>query len=125
MEYMTCVPGKKTSPPNNCRVSLRGHLPRRSSRSAETREAGENSSLLLRIAEIPRQIAGDLGYLDPPARVSVNLHPKASECLISLNEMAIARFELTHGHALASPAGAGDWQTQTIGREVGRRRLRA
>jgi flagellar biosynthesis protein FlhA len=64
-------------------------------------EGAQNSPLLRRIAGIRRQMAGDLGYMVPPVRVTDNLQLKASEYVISLKGAEIGRFELIPNHDLA------------------------
>ncbi|MBS1824266.1 MAG: flagellar biosynthesis protein FlhA [Acidobacteria bacterium] len=67
-------------------------------------EGGPNSPLLKRIAAIRRQMASDLGYVMPSVRVTDNLSLRASEYLILLKGVEIARFELPPGHDLAIPS---------------------
>ncbi|MEO8025602.1 MAG: flagellar biosynthesis protein FlhA [Bryobacteraceae bacterium] len=57
-------------------------------------EGGANSPLLRRIANLRRQLAGEIGYLIPPVRVTDNLSLKVSEYLILLKGVEIARFDL-------------------------------
>src|SRR5579871_3661061 len=64
-------------------------------------EGGQNSPLLRRIAGIRRQLAGDLGFILPPVRVTDNLQLKASEYVILLKGAEIGRFELLLNHELA------------------------
>jgi flagellar biosynthesis protein FlhA len=64
-------------------------------------EGGQQSPLLRRIASIRRQLAGELGYILPPVRVTDNLTLKAREYLISIKGVEIARYELAHGCELA------------------------
>ena len=64
-------------------------------------EGGQNSPLLRRIASIRRQLAGELGYVLPPVRVTDNLTLKAREYTISIKGIEIARYELAHGCELA------------------------
>lgn len=66
-------------------------------------EGGQSSPLLRRIASIRRQIAGELGYVLPSVRVTDNLSLRASEYLILLKGVEIARFDLPPGHDLAIP----------------------
>jgi flagellar biosynthesis protein FlhA len=66
-------------------------------------EGGQNSPLLRRIASIRRQIAAELGYVLPSVRVTDNLSLRASEYVISLKGVEIARFDLPPGHELAIP----------------------
>lgn len=66
-------------------------------------EGGEHSALLRRIAGIRRQLAGELGYLLPPVRVTDNLSLKAREYSILLKGAEIGRFELPAGCELAIP----------------------
>lgn len=64
-------------------------------------EGGVNSTLLKRISVIRRQIAGELGYLLPPVRVTDNLELKAREYIVLIKGMEVARFELQAGCELA------------------------
>ena len=71
-------------------------------------EGEQNSPLLRRIASIRRQLAGDLGYLLPPVRVTDNLALRAREYVVSVKGAAVARYELPQGCELAIPVGAAD-----------------
>lgn len=64
-------------------------------------EGGANSPLLRRIASIRKQLAGDLGYVLPPVRVTDNLSLKAREYVVLLKGAEIARVEMPAGHELA------------------------
>jgi flagellar biosynthesis protein FlhA len=64
-------------------------------------EGGQNSALLRRIAAIRRQTVSELGYIMPSVRVMDNLSLRASEYLVQLKGIEIARFELPAGHDLA------------------------
>ncbi len=68
-------------------------------------EGGLNSPLLRRIAGIRRQMAGDLGYMLPPVRVTDNLALRAREYVILLKGAEITRYELPQGAELAIAAG--------------------
>jgi flagellar biosynthesis protein FlhA len=68
-------------------------------------DGGAQSPLLRRIAGIRRQLAGDLGYLLPPVRVTDNLALRAREYVILLKGSEIARYELPQGSELAIAAG--------------------
>jgi flagellar biosynthesis protein FlhA len=68
-------------------------------------EGGINSPLLRRISGIRRQLAGDLGYVFPPVRVTDNLSLRPREYLISLKGVEIARYEMPQGCDLAIPVG--------------------
>ena len=70
-------------------------------------DGGQESPLLKRISGIRRQLAGDLGYLLGPVRVTDNLALKAHEYVISLKGAEMARYELPQGCELAIPAGHG------------------
>lgn len=70
-------------------------------------EGGANSPLLRRIAGIRRQIAADIGYLVPAIRVNDNLQLRATEYLVLLKGVEIARFELMQNHDLAIHATGG------------------
>ncbi|HEY1241647.1 MAG TPA: flagellar biosynthesis protein FlhA [Bryobacteraceae bacterium] len=71
-------------------------------------DGGAESPLLRRIASIRRQLAGDLGYLLPPLRVSDNLALKSREYLICLKGVEISRYELPAACELAIPTGRAD-----------------
>ena len=68
-------------------------------------DGGANSQLLRRISGIRRQLAGDLGYIFPPVRVTDNLALRPREYAISLKGVEIARYEIPQGCDLAIPAG--------------------
>jgi flagellar biosynthesis protein FlhA len=68
-------------------------------------EGAQDSPLLRRISAIRRQLAGDLGYLLPPVRVTDNLSLRSREYLISLKGVEIARYELPQGCELAIATG--------------------
>src|SRR5579863_6266700 len=70
-------------------------------------EGGKNSPLLRRISGIRRQLAGDLGYVFPPVRVTDNLSLKPREYRISLKGVEVARYEMPQGMELAIPVGKG------------------
>src|SRR5690349_6883607 len=71
-------------------------------------EGAQDSALLRRISAIRRQLAGDLGYLLPPVRVTDNLSLRAREYVILLKGVEISRYELPQGCELAIPTGAVD-----------------
>ncbi|MCC6340631.1 MAG: flagellar biosynthesis protein FlhA [Bryobacterales bacterium] len=64
-------------------------------------EGGQNSPLLRRIGAIRRQMAQEMGYVLPAVRVTDNLSLRASEYVILLKGVEIARFDLPPGHELA------------------------
>jgi flagellar biosynthesis protein FlhA len=68
-------------------------------------EGGANSPLLRRIGAIRKQIAGELGYILPPVRVTDNLSLKAREYVVSLKGVEVARYQLPQGFELAIQAG--------------------
>jgi flagellar biosynthesis protein FlhA len=68
-------------------------------------DGGANSQLLRRISGIRRQLAGDLGYIFPPVRVTDNLGLRPREYAISLKGVEIARYEIPQGCDLAIPVG--------------------
>src|SRR5258707_8382514 len=68
-------------------------------------EGAQNSPLLRRIAGIRRQMAGDLGYMVPPVRVTDNLQLKACEYVVLLKGAEIGRFELLQNCELAIHPG--------------------
>lgn len=77
-------------------------------------EGGQQSPLLRRIAGIRRQLAGDLGYMLPPVRVTDNLQLKAHEYVILLKGVEVARFELMQNCELAIHPGGGPPQMEGI-----------
>jgi flagellar biosynthesis protein FlhA len=70
-------------------------------------EGAQDSALLRRISAIRKQLAGELGYLLPPVRVTDNLQLKSREYLISLKGVEISRYELPQGCELAISTGPG------------------
>lgn len=66
-------------------------------------EGGAASPLLKRIAAIRKQLAGELGYVLPPVRVTDNLSLKAREYVILLKGVELSRYELPQGFELAIP----------------------
>jgi flagellar biosynthesis protein FlhA len=68
-------------------------------------EGAQESPLLRRISAIRRQLAGDLGYLLAPVRVTDNLALRSREYVISLKGVEISRYELPQGCELAIPTG--------------------
>jgi len=70
-------------------------------------EGAQDSALLRRISTIRRQLAGELGYLLPPVRVTDNLSLRSREYVISLKGVEISRYELPQGCELAIPTGRG------------------
>ena len=70
-------------------------------------EGAQDSALLRRISTIRKQLAGELGYLLPPVRVTDNLSLRSREYLISLKGVEIARYELPQGCELAIATGQG------------------
>jgi flagellar biosynthesis protein FlhA len=70
-------------------------------------EGGQDSPLLRRIAAIRKQLAGDLGYLLPPVRVTDNLSLRSREYVIFLKGVEVSRYELPQGYELAIPTGEG------------------
>ncbi|HZO51088.1 MAG TPA: flagellar biosynthesis protein FlhA [Bryobacteraceae bacterium] len=69
-------------------------------------EGAQSSPLLRRISAIRKQLAGDLGYLLPPVRVTDNLGLRAGEYVISIKGNEIARYEIPQGCEMAIAAGA-------------------
>jgi flagellar biosynthesis protein FlhA len=69
-------------------------------------EGAQDSPLLRRISAIRRQLAGDLGYLLAPVRVTDNLALRSREYLISLKGVEVSRYELPQGCELAIPTHA-------------------
>jgi len=75
-------------------------------------EGAQESPLLRRIAAIRKQLAGELGYLLPPVRVTDNLSLRSREYVIALKGVEIARYELPQGCELAIPTGQVNLQVQ-------------
>jgi flagellar biosynthesis protein FlhA len=69
-------------------------------------EGAQESPLLRRISAIRRQLAGDLGYLLAPVRVTDNLSLRSREYVISMKGVEISRYELPQGCELAIPTSA-------------------
>jgi flagellar biosynthesis protein FlhA len=69
-------------------------------------EGAQDSPLLRRISAIRRQLAGDLGYLLAPVRVTDNLALRSREYSISLKGVEVSRYELPQGCELAIPTSA-------------------
>jgi flagellar biosynthesis protein FlhA len=69
-------------------------------------EGAQESALLRRISAIRRQLAGDLGYLLAPVRVTDNLGLRSREYVISLKGVEVSRYELPQGCELAIPTSA-------------------
>ena len=69
-------------------------------------DGGQESALLRRISAIRRQLAGDLGYLLAPVRVTDNLALRSREYVISLKGVEVSRYELPQGCELAIPSSA-------------------
>jgi flagellar biosynthesis protein FlhA len=71
-------------------------------------EGAQESPLLRRISAIRKQLAGDLGYLLPPVRVTDNLSLRSREYVISMKGVEVARYELPQGRELAIPGAQID-----------------
>ena len=71
-------------------------------------EGAQESPLLRRISAIRKQLAGDLGYLLPPVRVTDNLSLRSREYVISMKGVEVARYELPQGWELAIPGAQID-----------------
>jgi flagellar biosynthesis protein FlhA len=71
-------------------------------------EGAQESPLLRRISAIRKQLAGDLGYLLPPVRVTDNLSLRSREYIISMKGVEVARYELPQGRELAIPGAQID-----------------
>lgn len=70
-------------------------------------EGGSQSALLRRITAIRKQLAGELGLIIPPVRLTDNLNLRAGEYHLLLKGAEIARYELQPGGELAIFAGSG------------------
>ncbi len=72
-----------------------------------THQAG-NSSLLRRVSQIRRQIAGDLGLVIPPVRIHDELGMESHEYVFKVRGSEVARGRIMPGHLLAmDPGDAG------------------
>ena len=71
-------------------------------------DGAQESPLLRRISAIRKQLAGDLGYLLPPVRVTDNLSLRSREYVISMKGVEVARYELPQGRELAIPGAQID-----------------
>ncbi len=68
-------------------------------------DSTQGGSLLKRIAGVRRQLAGDLGFVLPPVRVTDNLQLKPREYVVMLKGAEVARFELQPNSSLAINPG--------------------
>jgi flagellar biosynthesis protein FlhA len=71
-------------------------------------EGGQDSPLLRKIGAIRRQLAGELGYILPPVRVTDNLSLRASEYVVLVKGEKVARYEIPPGCDLAIPSGRAE-----------------
>ncbi len=78
-------------------------------------DGGVNSPLLRRLGGIRKQLAGELGWVLPPVRVTDNLSLKAREYAVLLRGAEIARYELPAGCDLALPPPGGGAGTGIAG----------
>jgi flagellar biosynthesis protein FlhA len=69
---------------------------------------GATSPLLQRIAGIRRQLAGVLGYIVPPVRVTDNLSLRPREYAIKVKGQEIVRYQIPAGADLAIPSATPD-----------------
>jgi flagellar biosynthesis protein FlhA len=69
---------------------------------------GSTSPLLQRIAGIRRQLAGVLGYIVPPVRVTDNLSLRPREYAIKVKGQEIVRYQIPSGVELAIPPATPD-----------------
>ena len=70
-------------------------------------DAAQGGTLLKRIAAVRRQLAGELGFVMPPVRLTDNLTLKSREYIVLLRAAEIARYELRPNCELAiNPGGA-------------------
>jgi flagellar biosynthesis protein FlhA len=72
----------------------------------------QGGTLLKRIAGVRKQLAGDLGFVLPPVRVTDNLSLKSREYVVLLKGAEIARFELQSGAELAINPGQAQGQIE-------------
>ena len=70
-------------------------------------EGGTQSPLLRRITGIRKQVAGELGFVIPPVRLTDNLNLGAGEYQVLLKGVEVARYEIQSGSELAIFAGSG------------------
>jgi flagellar biosynthesis protein FlhA len=69
---------------------------------------GPNSPLLQRIGGIRRQLAGMLGYIVPPVRVTDNLSLRPREYTIRIKGQEVVRYQIPSGVDLAIPPANPD-----------------
>lgn len=69
---------------------------------------GPSSPLLQRIAGIRRQLAGVLGYIVPPVRVTDNLSLRPREYAIKVKGQEVVRYQIPSGVELAIPPATPD-----------------
>ena len=87
------------------RARARDRLRPRAARRRRLRSARPSSSLLRRVSQIRRQIAGDLGLVIPPVRIHDELGMESHEYVFKVRGSEVARGRIMPGHLLAMDPG--------------------
>jgi flagellar biosynthesis protein FlhA len=75
---------------------------------------GGSSSLLRRVSQIRRQIAGDLGLVVPPVRIHDELGMESHEYMVKVRGSEVTRGRIMPGHLLAMDPGDAGGKLQGI-----------
>ena len=76
--------------------------------------SGAGSSLLRRVSQIRRQLAGDLGLVVPPVRIHDELGMESHEYVFKVRGSEVARGRIMPGHLLAMDPGDASGNLQGI-----------
>jgi flagellar biosynthesis protein FlhA len=76
--------------------------------------SGGSSSLLRRVSQIRRQIAGDLGLVVPPVRIHDELGMESHEYMVKVRGSEVTRGRIMPGHLLAMDPGDAAGKLQGI-----------
>jgi flagellar biosynthesis protein FlhA len=76
--------------------------------------SGGSSSLLRRVSQIRRQIAGDLGLVVPPVRIHDELGLESHEYMVKVRGSEVTRGRIMPGHLLAMDPGDASGKLQGI-----------
>jgi flagellar biosynthesis protein FlhA len=76
--------------------------------------SGGSSSLLRRVSQIRRQIAGDLGLVVPPVRIHDELGMESHEYMVKVRGSEVTRGRIMPGHLLAMDPGDAAGKLQGV-----------
>ena len=76
--------------------------------------SGGSSSLLRRVSQVRRQIAGDLGLVIPPVRIHDELGMESHEYVFKVRGSEVARGRVMPGHLLAMDPGDASGKLQGV-----------